>query len=680
MRASWVFVMMVAGCQAGDVDETEALSQGNQPELFGDVTVYGCTPQVADVAVVAAPVVVATGNTSGGPAKRRAHITATADPHVFQFRFPGTNPHHAYRLAAHMEPGAPCAKTAWQGPAGFVNVGGPALHISAFAMTTQIEVQGLRDGNPVWLGIDAINFDDPNGGAMRALRWRSDRQGVAAGLVEIAVDRLVPGVQPRVIATYQVPAASPNQQGGWTELPAFDFGQLLVPPCLQQNNCQPPCDPQQDPNCVDRRSPLAAVQNELRHGAPIYVHVVPLDGLGHRLEDAVTGGISSYVKLGHLAPVAGSVPPPPPPPPVPPMLFHIRYDEASNTYALPHNGGCFRTVEDHASPPDACNFSIGHGDFYACFLAGMFPLGSTIPAGSTYCVNHDDDGWFSDFWDALSGFVDAIGAIVDGIAHLYEEIKADVADAIASVLDELPGGCGDICHTFITAALETGLAAMGLPPSLPSWEELKAEGIDYLEEEAAEESGVFTKDDIELVRMAVGEALDNMKTGAGSGGLPAWIEPDDGFRPVRLTLDVRRNPDFTGPDAPDQLAFGAFSEFAATTIDLPHQAIERGETIHVPVEFLPDTSGFMRLQWCPFGPDTCQDIPPLTAEHLEDDWFNFRYLLNPCATFVANGNGIGSLGGAHVKLEDFGTVMSFFINAHSGSVSSDDPMFHAVCP
>ena len=68
-------VMTLAACQAGVHSTSQPVEQGDDsdqdeapvPGLAGTVTIAGCTPAAGDLSIVA----------------------ATADPHVFRFRFTG---------------------------------------------------------------------------------------------------------------------------------------------------------------------------------------------------------------------------------------------------------------------------------------------------------------------------------------------------------------------------------------------------------------------------------------------------------------------------------------------------------------------------------------------------------------------------------------------------------------
>ncbi|HET9987486.1 MAG TPA: hypothetical protein VFQ65_03180, partial [Kofleriaceae bacterium] len=197
----------------------------------------------------------------------------------------------------------------------------------------------------------------------------------------------------------------------------------------------------------------------------------------------------------------------------------------------------------------------------------------------------------------------------------------------------------------------------------------------YLEDLAAEESGV-DKVYIDKARELIGTAIENAHTGGG-GGLPDWITSDDGFRPMRITMTVTKNPAFTTPDIPNDLVFEtpADSDYYDTEVQLPAQALLDGKSVRIPVQFIPNLTGLPRFQVNLWG--TYQDVPPLTQELLENSWFTTRNN-TPCHTFAAMGKLVGEFGGSKVTLGYAGYQLLWQIPTHPGFVS-DDPNLSA-CP
>jgi len=169
--------------------------------------------------------------------------------------------------------------------------------------------------------------------------------------------------------------------------------------------------------------------------------------------------------------------------------------------------------------------------------AVLFKKGTT----RNICGN-DDSNIVDDFVDAVGGFIEMMGKVVDWVSKTYANLKAEVASTI----------CGDnaACKVAVQAGLNAGLAALGVPPDLPDFDQLQAMGEGYLLDAVAQQ--VAAKTGSELAGTVAKEALQEFiakgKAAAqgGNGGGGVWI-PDDSkqYKPLLLTLAVS-NPSTTG--------------------------------------------------------------------------------------------------------------------------------------
>jgi hypothetical protein len=138
-------------------------------------------------------------------------------------------------------------------------------------------------------------------------------------------------------------------------------------------------------------------------------------------------------------------------------------------------------------------------------------------------------------------------AWVDNLAaSLYNEIRDRVVDYVAWAVAELTG-CEEPCRIALQIAAESGLAAMGLPPSLPDFDALVDQGIDYLAAEIATQIGVPP----EVVETAYDVARRMVDRAKATRGLPhaPWLIQDSGFRPTVLQFDVARAVSIRAPAA-----------------------------------------------------------------------------------------------------------------------------------
>jgi len=215
------------------------------------------------------------------------------------------------------------------------------------------------------------------------------------------------------------------------------------------------------------------------------------------------------------------------------------------------------------------------------------------------------------------------------------------------VLQAIPVVCqGDkqkVCEDLVEGAIDTGLVAMGIPPSLPNWDELKSKGINYLAAEIADQAGVSSIPGAEVIvanALAYAEKafteLDNHR----SDGLtiqPAadWLAYYQGFKPGILDVTVSQEGvlDLSGVrwalKANDNDVF-----FGGGYVPLPHSLpwSGGGQQLSVPLVLRPNTT-------------VVPDCPGSTLNGVHIDckpyeayvWFKARWLdrlnANPCVTF-----------------------------------------------
>lgn len=192
------------------------------------------------------------------------------------------------------------------------------------------------------------------------------------------------------------------------------------------------------------------------------------------------------------------------------------------------------------------------------------------------------------FWDKVG---DAIGAAVNFVvsavnwaSNAYASVKTAVARFVAAatpLLDE----------SDVMKLIDVGLVAVGIPPSLPNFDQLANLGVDYLAATLAEQAGVPPAVAAKGMRMMV----DQMRSAASSGGGGVYsfirLDPDAQYRPAQLTFLVR-NP-HGQPLLPALLRIsdgsGLFEE-----VQLPIPGLAPGQALTVPV-FLRENNDFYNL-------------------------------------------------------------------------------------
>jgi hypothetical protein len=207
-------------------------------------------------------------------------------------------------------------------------------------------------------------------------------------------------------------------------------------------------------------------------------------------------------------------------------------------------------------------------------------------------------------WEQVLGF---IKQSLDGWSLCYQMLQDCITYVVSYAFYQVDPTLGDGVRAGAQVALIAGMAALGLPPALPNYDQLVGLGEDYLVQCAAEQVGVPPED----AKQAVDLIKDQLKSDCQGGGDPSvfWVHaPDYCYRPSFLTLAVT-NPgtqpttpldlvvshsvytppwkdvgDITGYYYPDGLQ--SQQVFSDRTMHLP--ALRPGQTLVVPI-FLKET-------------------------------------------------------------------------------------------
>ncbi|OGF25053.1 hypothetical protein A2227_06925 [Candidatus Falkowbacteria bacterium RIFOXYA2_FULL_47_19] len=142
-----------------------------------------------------------------------------------------------------------------------------------------------------------------------------------------------------------------------------------------------------------------------------------------------------------------------------------------------------------------------------------------------------EQAWYELFWDfAKSG--------LNWISEAYNALKSAVVDAVAGAV------CGGdpACKMAISAGLDIGLAAMGIPPTIPNFDELVDGGFDYLASEIAAQAGCPDVACKELIKDKLRQVLDSQKN-TNPACLGAEEAHRQGIEPLCLPPGVKAHPD-----------------------------------------------------------------------------------------------------------------------------------------
>jgi len=557
---------------------------------------------------------------------RHAQIRSTRDPHVFRFAIPDLSTRKAYILNTGLR--TVCGRMTWTGPKRGIIV--PAsrkpVRIQGFVLTTKIDIQTTdASGNVKFMGADALT----SASATRVFRWHTDLPGVTSAELQIAIDRFT--------SSTDTPDTCANPSGLITK--------LSLSPTDQREDFTSPIDFNNlifgNPGITAGTSRL--IQFQVAHGAPLYVRVVPLDNAGIPRCDVLADGAAAIAVLMYL-PIQNS----PSFVANPSLLISGDYSPA-----LPVAVGsqCVRVVKFHT-----IDSIIGPDLFWENAFANAGDVhNNAIGQGVTLCLPASTPSTLEDIGDFISGVIEGIAVIVDSFADLYDEIKKDVVHLVASAIQKLGIiNCdqGSLCQDELNAALDAALSALGLPPSLPNFEELANRGVDYLAEEASEESGLPVDEAVDIIRKMIGDSV-NAQGGSGNA-LPDWLVFDNHFRPSQLTLNLTRPATLQAlPD--DLIVFPnpTIYPLLGTVVKIPSSLAPTGASIIVPIQLLPNLDGTADPPpFYPFGPQLCQPLPKeFVLEFKLNDWYQNRFLTTQCTEFDLDGvhpqAGVGEDLGAH---------------------------------
>jgi hypothetical protein len=516
--------------------------------VSGTIAVHGCRP--GDVVQVRVTPLLARREVSPPPALVLDAVPT--GPGKWSFELRDLDPERAWRIGVRVResavlPAGACGGLRWSANREpVVRPGDAPLRFDGYAVRARIEIradQTLADplvgSRPVWVGADDFDPLDPAQG-VRTLRWRTGVSGVDGGRLQVS---LVPF--PRIADARYDPCVKdgrtvaplwsqdfPAVPGRWSEV-AVDFHALLA----RRDGARA--------STSASGGDADAVKTEL--GQPVYVRVLPL----------VAGAPDCRVGRHGTPPEAIFAKVRKRPLPTPPVTDPSITMAGPATYVNPTfvsqrpNGKhkpCYRALADHKMPFDTLHMN---GFELMAYLDGKaFPNG-VLKKGQWFCgfQGSSDEGWFESAIDSvgsvLSAVVDGVGKIVDFTSSAWESIQDGVVAVVGDVVTAtgiVDCGEGSACESALKAGLEIALASMGVPPSLPNFDQLVDQGFDYMAAQVASQVGAPP----ELADYAsaqaqafVKKAAKDLRAQQGHPKLPAWLEPTLNFAPAAIVVPLR---------------------------------------------------------------------------------------------------------------------------------------------
>jgi len=288
-------------------------------------------------------------------------------------------------------------------------------------------------------------------------------------------------------------------------------------------------------------------------------------------------------------------------------------------------------------------------------LQGTYQECSGTPdenGNGVYCTDHTYDEYYhvgdevniapheDSFWEKLGSFLtDVFSFLVDAVNWVSEKWDWIQANAISLVADTICGGenntaCTSIVGGILNSGLNVGLAALGVPPHIPNFDQLCNGGIEYFTQELVSEVSAETGVDPSLVNMVapshddvrkyVQGCIDGARDAAstGPGGAPLglnFLRPDPKYQPhpACIWISITNNKD--KPTLPGTLTITDSNNlFKLKPIALP--PMQANDTMSIPVYM------DQNIYQCNIGTDEMEYI---NGEWVGKYWDGTDFEINP---------------------------------------------------
>jgi hypothetical protein len=385
-------------------------------------------------------------------------------------------------------------------------------------------------GSTHWMSSASININD----AKRGLSWGTDEPGVKDGLLQISLspfNKMWPGKD--VIYSQNIKTGSS----------IFDFETLFG-----SANASKPSSLKRVPQ-ITAKSPSKSLTNIISGARKIIAQPAePAIDLIASINSAANLNVFSNFKPRYYIRIA-------------PMLN-------GKIAGIPSNDVTVEMVAPPKeiklyTPPKA--YTIKIKDFkpllnpdkgvcsHAMILDTDYKINGNIfkKAGDRICPapykGIGEKAWYEQLWDGLKSGL-------SWISEAYNKLKSSIVDIVGSV------ACGgdSTCKMALSAGLDIGLAALGVPPTIPNFDQLVDGGFDYLAGEISAQAGCPDAVCREAIKTGLKKALDqNKNTDPGCdatmahnmgiepvclpAGVKAHWDPAATYRDAQATLEISRN-------------------------------------------------------------------------------------------------------------------------------------------
>jgi hypothetical protein len=223
-------------------------------------------------------------------------------------------------------------------------------------------------------------------------------------------------------------------------------------------------------------------------------------------------------------------------------------------------------------------------EFCVVVVENKMPQGSLwagFKPGTVLCPEKDQGG-SGDFLDDLSGAIEDAFNFISGLYNKLSDWVTDLVDKLnplciqaklaSSAVKVGEKEVKDACHYIAVAVVTAAKTYVGLPPSLPNFDQLTEIGKDNLVELAAQElenQGIPCPEDCKkVIRQGIDYSLEQVKKSASNSSCTSEIE-EYGYKPLCLPSGIITKPDPRGQPAPAVVELEITRRSGTTGSDFP---------------------------------------------------------------------------------------------------------------
>lgn len=217
-----------------------------------------------------------------------------------------------------------------------------------------------------------------------------------------------------------------------------------------------------------------------------------------------------------------------------------------------------------------------------------------LPVGASFKLTIKTH-WYDEFTNLLS-------AIYNSIREAYNGLQDSAAELIADNIPLIGDKARDAIKTAIKSAIQAGLTSIGLPPTLPDFETMAADGFDYCLQVAIQETcqtlGVPENELTKEIRDQVtGEVTEQMKTIASMNHANPldvdYLKPASAYRyrPAYFTVFVQNCSDQESPSGSMLVTYDSCTSSLMDfykPVRLPIPALQPGDYVSIKYYWKPN--------------------------------------------------------------------------------------------